>query len=367
MCIYLLIDLLLLYLFYIYRTKNGSIICNFSCLLLFLLLSCHNGIFDLELDYTNYMNLFLGKSSMYGNIDMKNGFDLEMPFYYLDHLLRIFPREPYVYIISIAVIFCFPLFLVVKRQSNNPALSILLLLVLNNTMIFTFFFSIHRQMMAVVYFLWAYICYLSEIKRRRKIILIILFCSLGLLSHSSSYFVLPIALALFFIRMPSKKYLYGIILFALFAGITSSTYIKEQMTNFMFFLGDSEEIQRSTYYLTSGIYDDQVLHLITSLPPMACLILLFVYCYSEEELQSYSVKCWIAAFVIFLSLSSIPLINRALLLFFLIGLSGAIPKNIEKKSVKNIFFMALVLLVYIAFRSYSQPHYLMLPYNFIWS
>lgn len=353
--------------FYIYRNKDESIIYYFSCALVFLLMACHNGIFDLELDYTNYMNLFLGKPSMYGNIDVKDAFDLEKPFYYFDHFLRIFPREPFVYIISVAVIFCLPLFVIIKRQSYNPALSLLLLMVLNNTMIFTFFFSIHRQMMAVVYFLWAYIINESNIKKRLKLVFVTIFCGIGLLSHSSSYFVLPIALVLFFIPAPSKKVLYFLVIGALGVGIFSATFIKDQMTNLMLMLGDAEEIQRSTYYLATGRYDDNALHLMTSLPPMAALASIFIYFYSKEELQKYSVKCWILAFVLFLSLSSVPLINRAIILFFLIGLAGAIPESIKKKNVKDVFLLSMILFVYIAFRAYSRPEYLMLPYNFIWS
>ena len=79
MCIYLIVDFILLFLFWSKNKENSKLIFILSCFALFFLMSAHNGNFNPILDYTNYMNLFLGKYSMYGDLDVKAGYELEYP------------------------------------------------------------------------------------------------------------------------------------------------------------------------------------------------------------------------------------------------------------------------------------------------
>ncbi len=362
MCIYLIVDVILLIFCWIYNChKKGTLF--FSCFIFFCLMVAHNGQFNMMCDYTNYMNLFLGKASIYGNINTSSGYDLEMPFYYFLKFLRIFPIIPFIYILAIGIMFCTPLFFLIKKESNNPPLSLFYLMVLNNASLYLFFFSAHRQMLATVFLLWAYIIY-KYARSKYKNIITILFVLLGLFSHSSSYFVIPIALMLYFIKLPTKKYLYIIVAISLILGLFFRNLIAEHFSNFLILFGDNENVARSTHYLFDDVFGDQKTYEFTALPPMALLIIFFIYHYKKMELQQYTVKCWICAFILYLSLSSIPLINRAVLLFFLLGIVGGIPLSIRKLNVKKQFLVVSLLFLYIAYRAYNRPEYILLPYKF---
>ena len=349
-----------------YTQHSKKAIFTIGSLLIFFLMISHDGIFNMQLDYTNYMNLFLGKNSMYGNLDVKDGYDLELPFFYFDEFLRLFPREPFTYILAIGITFCLPFFIIVWKESKNPPLSFFLLLVLNNTSIWLFFFSVHRQMFATTFFLWAFILFrYTNFKKKKYFIAILLI--LGLLSHSSSYFVVPLAIGVFFIKTPPKKYLYLGVFISLICGLFAKKIIGEQMIFMLGQLGDVEEISRSTSYMLEGTFDGMESHEFTALPPMALLICLFIHTYSKEDLERYCVKCWILAFILFLSLTSVPLINRAVLYFFLMGIAGGMPVAMNKLRIKQQYFAFMLFFLYIAFRAYSRPEYLLLPYNFIFS
>ena len=363
MCIYLIVDFVLLFLFWSKNKENSKLIFILSCFALFFLMSAHNGNFNPILDYTNYMNLFLGKYSIYGDLDVKGGYELEYPFYYFDIILRHISKTPLVYILGTSITFCAPFFYLIKKESLNPALSILLLMLVNGTQIYLFFFSAHRQMFETMFLLWAYIVYrYTNIKYKQILVFALLF--LGLSSHSSSFFIIPIAIFLFFIKTPSKKKLYLIICIALILGLFLRTFVSDNVTYILSMFGGIDELERSTHYMLDNVYGDQKTYEFTSLPPHALLICLFVYLYSNEELQTYPVKCWITGFVLFLGLSSVQLINRALLFFFLMGFAGALPNALKRIKVKKMFFMVLIFFIYIAYRRYTDPEYLLLPYNF---
>lgn len=367
MNIYLFFEIILLFLYTQYRKIGYTKIYWISCCILFFIMSAHNGIFDNMFDYTSYMNLFLGKPSRYGSLDTQFGYELELPYYYLLKFLRIFPIEPATFIIGIAIVFCMPVFLLSRKESVNPALTVLLLLVLNNTSIFRSFMGAQRQMVGCVFYILAYFIY-EHTELKYKKYFAIGFIALALMSHSSSIIVLPIFFLLYFVHVtPSKKYLYIMVASAWAIGMFLSSFIVEQATSFMYLLSDIDEIDRSTHYLIEEVFADQKTYALTALTPMALLISYFIYCYDDDELEHFSVKCWITAFLFYISLYSIPLMNRGMLLFFLIGMCGGIPKRINEDSrLKKGSFVLMLLFVYLAYRAYNRPGYLLLPYNFIW-
>ena len=366
MCIYLIIDIILYLLFIGSYKKDINYVFVICCMLIFFVMVGHNGIFYGMNDYTPYMNLFLGKNSMYGDLDVKDGYTLELPFYYFNKILRIFPRLSIVYMWGIAITFCVPLFMIIKKESVNPAFSFLLLMLVKRTGVFFYFMTIHRQMLATTFFLWAYYIFEhTNIKYKKYYVLILLL--LGLFSHSSSYFVLIIVLIVYFIKLPlSKKTLYTIVLSSLCIGLFIQNTIINNLTILFGMLNNNEEVYRSTHYLVSGDFNDAQSNSLFALLPMAFLVCAFIHSYTEEELNKKSVKCWLVAFIIYLNLATLFLIDRALLLFFLIGLAGAIPQYIYQYKIKRIFIFIMPIYLYLAYRAYSNPDYGLLPYNFIW-
>lgn len=364
MCIYLVLDLILLALFWFHTDKNKDLVNKISCILFFLLVACHNGIFDEMFDYTSYMDFFLGKSTRYGTL---YDYELEMPYYYLVKLFRIFPIEPITYIVGIAVVFCLPLFYAMKKGYRaTAALSLLILLLLNNTNTFRSFMGAQRQMVGCVCFFLAYFSYEYWSFKWHKYIAI-LFVIIALLSHSSSYLVFPFILLCYFIpNKLSKRTLYIAIVVSWAIGVFLTNIVTTNMTQLMFLLSDYSELDRSTHYMVDEVFAGQTTYALTALTPMALLMMLCIYLYEEEELNLFGVKCWILSFVLYLSLYAVPLMNRGVLMLFLFGITTGLPQTVIDKKNRKYLLPILLLFIYLANRAYTRPDYLLLPYHFIW-
>lgn len=367
MNIYSITSIILLILFILQKKKISRQALIVSGLLIFLIFVCHDGQWRSHvIDYEDYMNLFLGKSSMYGSVENN---DLEAPFFVYIKILRfLFPIVPFFYIVSWGVVVCCPLYYIIKKGSVAPSLSYALLLLVYGSYIFLFIFSAHRQTFATTFLLWAYYVY-QYVNIKRKYWLVAVLLLIGLFSHSSSYFIIPIAITLFFVKFENKKILYAIVAASFIIGLYWQREIYEMFTGLMISLGDIEEISRSTSYTINDTYGNQYDRFDQSfnqLFPYTGLVLATIYFYSKEELKEYGPKCLIASAVLYNCLVSVDLMNRALLFFIIVGITVGLPKAIQNdKRCKIIYVLLVCMLLYIGFRHQfsSNTHFQMLPYR----
>lgn len=339
-----------------------------------MLLGLHDGTGDPKgygYDFPAYLNFFKGKYDIYGNVDDLNSYTLEMPYYYMCKFLRLFGNYDFVYIFGCALIFNIPFLYIVNKYSNNKPLSILLLFIIGHTSLHLFVLSVHRQMVANTFFLLAVIIILNCPKvswkyNKKQILLCFLCLFIAVLSHSSSYLLLPILFFIYFININSKKLLLYALVVTMFLGVILSNIMNNYFVRLMLLLGDIEEIERSTHYFVNDVYGSTT-STFTALLPLTALTFIFVMYSNKKEINSFFLKCIVTATIIINLFYSVPLMTRSMTTLLLLGISGSIPQAIgyNKKTIYSINII-VILLIYIAYRSYTSPAFRMLPFKFIW-
>ena len=90
--IILLVSIILFSFALVINKNNKKTLSIVSFVLFALILLLTNGQFETN-DYPQYINFYLGDSSMYGSLDVNGGYDLEWPYAEFVKIIRaIFPR-----------------------------------------------------------------------------------------------------------------------------------------------------------------------------------------------------------------------------------------------------------------------------------
>lgn len=375
MCIYLYFDIILFAMVLLYNNRNAKQLYFVSAIILIILLGLHDGTGDPKgygYDYPDYLNFYKGAPSMYGSVDSPHSYELEWPYYYFCKILRLFGKWDFLYIISLCLLVQLPFLIMVKRYSPNAPLSILWIFLIQNTNIHLFVNTAHRQMVAHAFFMIALLLFLTIDRslpwktNKSKYIIIITCLVIAVLGHSSSYFVLPIMIALILLPEISKRNQLIVVSASLIVGVFLYKTFLNQFTQLMFLLGDIEEIQRSTHYLADDVYDSNNASL-NALLPQTLMTISVVYFSNKEELNSIFTKCLVWATVLVNIFFSVPLISRSLTTFWIIAIAGCIPIAFRNnKKARMVMTVLMMMQIYLAYKAYIQPSFRMLPFHFIW-
>lgn len=263
-----------------------------------------------------------------------------------------------------------PMTLLLKKGSNNIPLSLFLICAILSCSQLLFMMTAQRQMIANVSILWAYYIYqFTDYKRKKKIILISVLLIIALFSHSSSYFVVPLLFGVYFLKLLPKKYIIAIMLLTLFFGPTIQSFFRPIFYGLMISLGSGDEIARSTSYYINETYEAGSGNINSLLPSTAVGIALTLF-YTKEELHKFGAKLIVVAVIGYNLFNSVPLINRALMIFIIMGLILGIPEAIRnKKKMKLVFVFVGAMLVYTTINfGYlrSGESNRLFPYPYIW-
>lgn len=359
----------------LYNNRNSKQLFVVSTIILITLLGLHDGTGDPKgygYDYPDYLNFYKGAPSMYGSVDSPHTYELEWPYYYFCKLLRLFGKWDFLYIISLCLVVQIPFIIMVKKYSKNVVLSILWLFLIQQTQIHLFVMTAHRQMIAHAFFMIAMLLYLIIDKsfhwnNNKKTYGAIIGCLIvAVLGHSSSYFVLPILIALIILPQISKRNQIIVVSTSFIVGVFLFEVFLNQFTQLMFLLGDIEEIQRSTHYLVDDVYDTNNAS-INALLPQTIMTLSVVYFSNKEELNTIFTKCLVWATVLVNIFFSVPLISRSLTTLWIIAIAGCIPIAFRNnRNARLVMTIVIIMQIYFAYKQYIQPSFRMLPFHFIW-
>lgn len=367
MNVYIFIELFFMGMFFLAQDKYHSRYINLSFIVFLLLLTCHNGVFKDICDYQDYVAFFMRKTSKYGNLDINGAYELEWPYAIYCKILGVIGTYKYIYIITTAFLSLMPIYILCRRRCADTAFFFFLLMTMQHTYIYSAFFAAHRQMLATIFFLYAYYIINYVEFTRKSLVLFIGLLFLGLSSHSSSFFVVPLATVAYFIKLPQKSYIYFMIIGSFVIGLFSPLLFYGYMQDLMIYLSPFEEVDRSTHYYIDSVYEININRLSFFLPINFFAIACF-YFYEKEELNNYSSRILLMAVVIFNLLNAVPLINRSLLFFWIIVFSQGLPRSINMDiRAKRVFgILGVVLILYVLRYVYSNPGYHLLPYRFFW-
>lgn len=363
MYIFLVVEIFLFVLYVNCKKRNEKVLFWWSCALLFMMTALHDGNGNTEYgyDFPQYMNFFQGKPSIYGNLD--SGYELEPVYAYFCRFLRLFGRSDFVYILGTALFFGCPFVYLVYKFSNNKPLSILLLFTILNSSTYLTFLAAHRQMTATTLLLICFILYNTQIKYKKPLIILLALGSL--MAHSSSYIVIPLFVLVYYLKVSSRKYVEWAIFVSMIIGLLFFSVMNNFFMTSMTFLSHFDELDRTTFYTLNEIYENNKVS-IFRLAPISILSILCVHYSTKKEFDSIYVKSLYTATIFKNMLGFVPLINRGFLLFFLLGIIGAVPSAINTNNRFKIC-MTVVVIIHIiaAYRDYLAPSFRLAPFHFI--
>ena len=375
MCIYLYCEIILFIFALLLNNRNEKQLFVVSVIVLLVLLGLHDGTGDPHgygYDYPEYLSFFKGLPSMYGSVDSPHTYELEWPYYYYCKLLRIIGDSDFIYILTTCLVINVPFVIMVRKYSRNAPLSILWLFVIQATLVHRIVNTAHRQMIAHTFFMIALLLFLSidkslHWKNNKKTYGAIIGCLIvAILGHSSSYFILPVLIALILLPQISKRNQIIVVSTSFIVGVFFYEVFLNQFTQLMFLLGDIEEIQRSTHYLVDDVYDTNKVSL-NALLPQTIMTLSVVYFSNKEELNTIFTKCLVWATVLVNIFFSVPLISRSLTTLWIIAIAGCIPIAFKNnRNARLVMIIVIVLQIFLAYRQYIHPSFRMLPFTFIW-
>lgn len=355
-------------LFLLSNDKNKKIVYGFSIFLFSIILLGTNGRFE-KLDYSYYLNLYLGHVySGYGDLDIKGGYDLEKPYAYFCYIVRfLLPRMPYSYILCYGLMWIIPISLILKKGSKSVPLSLLFICTILNCSQLLFIITAQRQMIANVAILWAfYILTYTTVKAKWKKVFVSTLIVLALFSHSSSYFVIPIIILLYFIKLPEKKYVLFLIILSFLISPYLQSLLQPLFYGFMITLGSGEEIARSTYYYINDVYETGSVSM-SYLLPFTMVGFFLIYFSSKEEYSKFGTRLVAFSTITYNLFNSIPLLNRSLMIFIIMGMILCIPNAVNyKKKAKYIMSIIGIMLIVTTINVYIKVHNPIFPYPYIW-
>lgn len=356
LCIYDVLSLFIFILFCIqYKKYNINRFFYYGVLALLFVMcfkspATGEGLGDLQ----EYVNLYLGKSSMYNSDEVEPGLS------WICKLLHIFPLSEFLFISVTSLIIMSPILYGITKYSQNKLYSLMLLLTL--TGVWLVLYIAMRQALAQTFILTAIFVYLNRDNIKKWKIYIGSLILLSMFFHSTPYILIPLTIVAFFLPQ-KKKWFY----MALVISLLLSSVVSQLLANmFLNYFGNVGEVDRITHYISDETYGMDSGFNLLNFAPLTILASLMVYYIEITPKNAFFVKAFVLGIVLYNLLGNIPLVNRAVCFFFILGAIGSVPKiNTQRK-----FLVMSVLILYFIWRNnihyMADSHSAYLPYHFIW-
>ena len=153
----------------------------------------------------------------------------------------------------------------------------------------------------------------------------------------------------------------------MFLSLLLSSFLSQLLANtFLAYFGDVGSIDRITHYIADETYGMDSGFNLLNYAPLTIIAFIMVFYIDVTPKNSFFVKAFVLGIVLYNLLGNIPLVNRAVCFFFILGAIGAVPKiNTQKR-----FLVMSALILYFLWRNnihyMAEPHSAFLPYHFIW-
>ena len=310
-----------------------------------------NGLGDL----IHYVNLYLGKASMFDSDEVEPGIKV------ICQVLNIFPESEFIFISITTLMIMLPILWGINKYSSNKLYSLVLIFILQGVWLVVYLAM--RQAFAQSMLLSALFVFLNKEQIKHWKLYFISLIIISTFFHSTPYIIIPIAIAIYYI--PDKK---RIMYTALVLSLLLSSYTSIAIANtFVSYLGGFEQIGRITHYIKDDVFGGTTNQFnLLNFAPLTLLAILLLQYNDFKKQNTYFIKSLVTGVVLYNILGQIPLVNRAVCFFFVVGLIGAVPQITNKKQ----FYLMSVISLYFIWRSYvhyaASPHSAFLPYYFIW-
>ena len=364
---YILNYFILLVLAYLYWKKPDPKLVKWAFFLEFVFIAFRAPV--VGADTWNYVRYLDGERNFY-NYDprpLETGLVI-----YRQVLLALHPNRFVVMFVN-SFLSCYPLYLIIKRYSNNVPLTLAMLSIFN---FYYLYFCGLRQILGFAILLMGLIYVLDE--KKKKWLVFVLCAALGYSFHTTIVVYAAIFLAAYFLRFKSRTILISSVVISAVLGIVLQSF--NIMDAFNFFLSmNVEATERIEGYMQDNGDVDEITSIFMSLRPT--IITVFIYALMDKEKLNHCFSVIYALGIIIGNLFiSVPMIGRltgCFTIFGVVAFSWILGKDylasFKKRKVTNlalVFFLLYFsqMLVKsnidsaIDLTSSARMH----PYQFIW-
>ena len=360
-----LITLLLAYLYW--KSPNSRYV-KFAFLLQFIFIAFRAPVVGADTwDYIRYLD---GERNFYNTYDSR---ELEIGFQIYRQLLMSLHGNRFIYMLINTLLTCYPVYLLIKKYSYNPPLSLALIPIFN---LYYLYFCGLRQILGLAILFMCVIYFINDGKHR--FLIYILGTALGYLFHTSIIIYSLIFAIAFFLRYTfNKRILIASVILSAFVGVILQTLNIGQIFNFFLIL-NFNATERLQGYLESE--DMNVISSIfLTLRPSIIAIIIFGFI-DKEKVNHLFTSIYFIGVILENMFVSVPMVGRLIQGLTIFGVivftwifSEKYYKNLKYKKYTNtillVFFLYFSqmyvknnLTSNIDFKLSSRMH----PYQFIW-
>ena len=260
-------------------------------------------------DTLNYVRYLTGERSFY-NYDAR---DLEFLFVLYRNIVDYCTNSRLVVMIINTIVTMFPLYLVVKRYSNNPPLSIIFFFAVNGMMVY---FVGLRQVIGLAFVLLAFLYIWNGKLTRMKVPLVVLFIIISIFFHTYSIVVTAVFLLVTMIHVKTKSPLYiGAIGSFMLGAIADFFSVEKFFTTYLSF-GFAATSRLDVYMSMTDTLGKTV-------PILVLIVFLtsvvMIRCLNYEKIDSPFMKIFIIGVMISNLFYPIPMLSRVATPFVIFG------------------------------------------------
>ena len=303
---YILNYFILLILAYLYWKKPDPKLVKWAFFLEFVFIAFRAPV--VGADTWNYVRYLDGERNFY-NYDPR---PLEAGFViYRQVLLASHPNRFVVMLVN-SFLSCYPLYLIIKRYSNNVPLTLAMLSIFN---FYYVYFCGLRQILGFAILLMGLIYVLDE--KKKKWLVFVICAALGYSFHTTIVVYAAIFLAAYFLRFKSRTILISSVVISAVFGIVLQSF--NIMDAFNFFLSmNVEATERIEGYMQDNGDVDEITSIFMSLRPT--IIAVFIYALMDKEKLNHWFSVIYALGIIIGNLFiSVPMIGRLTGCFTIFG------------------------------------------------
>ena len=303
---YILNYFILLILAYLYWKKPDPKLIKWAFFLEFVFIAFRAPV--VGADTWNYVRYLDGERNFY-NYDPR---PLEAGFViYRQVLLASHPNRFVVMLVN-SFLSCYPLYLIIKRYSNNVPLTLAMLSIFN---FYYVYFCGLRQILGFAILLMGLIYVLDE--KKKKWLVFVLCAALGYSFHTTIVVYAAIFLAAYFLRFKSRTILISSVVISAVFGIVLQSF--NIMDAFNFFLSmNVEATERIEGYMQDNGDVNEITSIFMSLRPT--IIAVFIYALMDKEkLNHWFSVIYVLGIIIGNLFISVPMIGRLTGCFTIFG------------------------------------------------
>lgn len=260
-------------------------------------------------DTLNYVTYLTGERSFY-NYDAR---DLELLFVLYRNIIDYFTNSRLVVMIINTIVTMGPLYLVVKKYSYNPPLSIIFFFAVNGIMVY---FVGLRQVIGLAFVLLAFLYIWNGKLTRMKVPLVILFIIISIFFHTYSIVVAAVFGLVTMIHVKSKSPLYIGAIGSFILGAIADFFSVEKFFSTYLSFGFAATSRLDVYMSMTDTLEKTV-------PILVLVIFLtsivMIRCLKNEKTDSPFMKIFIIGVMISNLFYSIPMLSRVATPFVIFG------------------------------------------------